>query len=200
MKEVDIVPLTFSELINCAMYYPIIFVNVKNEVFPFAVLGVNGKNIYLSEEGFFKVDIIPKVVLNYPFGVIKKKRENEEEWLIVVDEICKNGNGEKLFEKSGEETSYFKAIKLELTDLALDFQRVYEFSQEIYKLGYLKSINFNTVTKYGEVSFKNIFIGNIEVLSKIPPEKLYYLNTKGYLPIFYSIYLSVRNFKLFNLI
>lgn len=200
MKEVEIVPLTFSELIDCAIYYPIIFVSVKEGIFPLAIMGVNGKNVYLSEEGFLKVDVIPKVVMSYPFGVIKKKREDSEDWLVVFDETWKEDRGEALFEESGEETPYFKAVKSELTDLALDFQKVYEFSQEIHKLGCLKSTNFETTTKYGRISFENILIGNIEVLSKIPPEKLYYLNTKGYLPVLYSIYFSVRNFKLFDLI
>ena len=199
MQDVETVPLTFSELLSCSMYYPVMFGIFEGEIFPFAVLGINGKNVYLNEDGFFKVDVIPKAVQVYPFGVIRQKKEDEMDWIVIVDEECKKEEGEALFEEDGSETIYFKSVKSELSELALDFQKVYEFCKEIYDLGCLKSINFEVSTKYGKAFFKNILIGNIEVLSKIQPEKLYYLNTAGYLPIIYSIYFSVRNFKLFDL-
>ncbi|PMP98060.1 MAG: hypothetical protein C0169_00860, partial [Thermodesulfobacterium geofontis] len=112
----------------------------------------------------------------------------------------KSNSGKKLFEEDGSDTSYFQAIKAELTDLALDFQRVYEFSEELINLKLLKPIDFEVATKYGKAQFKRVFIGDVEALSKIQPEKLYFLNTAGYLPIIYSIYFSVRNFKLFDLL
>ncbi|MCS7279366.1 MAG: SapC family protein [Thermodesulfobacteriaceae bacterium] len=200
MQEVEVVPLTFSELLSCSMYYPVMFGIFEGELFPFAVLGVNRKNVYLDEEGFFKVEVIPKVVLSYPFGVLRKKGDGLIEWIVIVDEACQSEKGEVLFEGDRTESSYFKVIKTELSELALDFQKVYEFSQELYNLGCLKLMDFEVTTKWGKAYFKNVLIGNIEVLSKLQPEKLYYLNAIGYLPIIYSLYFSVRNFKLFDLI
>jgi hypothetical protein len=200
MKEVEIVPLTFSELLSVSMYYPVMFGGFEGEIFPFAVLGINGKNVYLKEEGFFKVEVIPKAVVNYPFGVVRKKEGEREEWLVIVDRACESERGFRLFEEDGTETEYLKTIKKELTDLAVDFQRVYEFTQEIVKLNLLRLIDFEISCKYGKAYFKRVLIANIEALSKIQPEKLYFLNTSGYLPIIYSIYFSVRNFKLFDLI
>jgi len=200
MKEVEIVPLTFSELLSVSMYYPVMFGVFRKEIFPFAVLGINGKNVYLREDGFFKVEVIPRVVLCYPFGVVKREENEAEEWMVVVDEECLTPDkGELLFEEEGEESSFLSSVKAELTDLALDFKKVYEFSKEIHDLGCLKSIDFRVSTKWGEAVFSKVLIGNIEVLSKLQPEKLYYLNITGYLPIIYSIYFSVRNFKLFDL-
>ncbi len=199
MNEVEIVPLTFSELLSVSMYYPVMFGSFEGELFPFAVLGVNGKNVYLNDEGFFKVDVIPKVVQSYPFGVLRKKEGETTDWIVIVDKAWESEDGYRLFEENGD-SIYFKSVKSELTELALDFQRVYEFTQEIVKLNLLKPIDFEVTTKYGKSQFKNVLIGNIESLSKIQPEKLYYLNTSGYLPLIYSIYFSVRNFKLFDLI
>lgn len=199
MEEVEIVPLTFSELLSVSMYYPVMFGSFEGELFPFAVLGINGKNVYLNEEGFFKVDVIPKAVESYPFGVLRKKEGESIEWIVIVDRACESEEGYRLFEESGEDTPYFKSIKTELTELALDFQRVYEFTKEIASLRLLKPIDFEVTTRYGRAQFKRVFIGDTEALSKIQPEKLYFLNTSGYLPIIYSIYFSVRNFKLFDL-
>ena len=199
MKEVEIVPLTFSELLSVSMYYPVMFGIFEGEIFPFAVLGINGKNVYLNEEGFFKVDVIPKVVKNYPFGVVRKKEGEAVEWIVIVDKACEGEEGFRLFE-GDEESDYLKSVKSELTELALDFQRVYEFTQEIARLNLLKPIDFTVSTKHGKAEFRRVLIGDVEALSRIQPEKLYFLNSSGYLPIVYSIYFSVRNFKLFDLI
>ncbi|BAU23056.1 hypothetical protein THC_0664 [Caldimicrobium thiodismutans] len=200
MEGVEVVPLTFSELLSVSMYYPVMFGVFERELFPFAVLGVNGKNVYLNDEGFFKVDVIPSVVLSYPFGIVRKKEEENVEWIVIVDKFCEDEKGERLFEDEGSDTPYFQSIKSQLTDLALDFHKVYEFTREIAELNLLKPIDFEVSNKYGTTRFRNVLIGNIESLSKIQPEKLYFLNTSGYLPIIYSIYFSVRNFKLFDLI
>lgn len=199
MEGVEIVPLTFSELLSVSMYYPVLFGLFEGEVFPFAVLGINGKNVYLNEEGFFKVDVIPKAIQSYPFGIFRKKEAEAIDWIVIVDRACESEEGFRLFEENGD-SIFFKSVKSELTELALDFQRVYEFSQEIVKLNLLKPIDFNVSTKYGTADFRRVLIADIETLSKVQPEKLYFLNTSGYLPIIYSLYFSVRNFQLFNLL
>ncbi|MFN4132518.1 MAG: SapC family protein [Caldimicrobium sp.] len=200
-KELEIVPLVFSELLEISMWYPVLFaVHEQKHIFPFAVLGVNQRNVYLNEEGFFKVEAIPKVLEHYPFGVIKKVKDDKEEWLVIVDEDFLEDEGERLFEENGEETPYLKDIKEKLTSLALDFQKAYEFSMELWKAGCLKVLpELHFTSKFGSCSFKNVLVGDVEGLRKISPEKLYYFNTIGYIPIFYSLYLSVRNFKLFDL-
>ncbi len=200
MKEVEIVPLGFSEILPATMYYPVMIGSHEGELFPFAVMGVDKKNVFINEEGFFKVDAIPKVCEMYPFSVIKQRFEGREEWAVVVDLACINEEGERLFTEEGEETSYFSEIKAKLTELAIDFQKAIEFCQEITQAGCVQSVNLKIECKYGKAVFKNVFIGNIEALRKIQPEKLYYLNTSGYLPIIYAIYFSARNFKLFDLI
>jgi len=36
MQDVETVPLTFSELLSCSMYYPVMFGIFEGEIFPFA--------------------------------------------------------------------------------------------------------------------------------------------------------------------
>lgn len=49
------------------------------------------------------------------------------------------------------------------------------------------------------MQFRNMLIANIEHMSRLQPEKLYNLNSKGYLLILHAHYLSLRNFKLFDI-
>ncbi len=199
-EDLEIVPLTFSELLSVSMYYPVMFGTYEGTIFPFAVLGINRKNIYLDSTGNFKVEVIPKVIQAFPFGVIKKVIEEETNWIIIFDKSYVSEKGYPLFEEDGQGTSFLESVKGELSELALDFEEVYKFSREIFELGCLRPINLDIEIKIGRANFKNVLVGNIDVLAKLAPEKLYFLNTSGFLPVIYSIYFSVRNFKLFDFI
>ncbi len=195
MKDVEIVPITYSEILTATMYYPVMFGSQEGNVFPFAVIGINGRNVFLDEKGNWKVDAVPNVCKYYPFGLIKEGQD----YTIVFDELYTSPEGERLFDEEGNEGEFFSKIKAKLTELARDFHDVEEFSQEILKSGYLKPLNLDIETKLGKMQFRNMLMANLEAISVISPEKLYYLNAKGYLLILHAHYLSLRNFKLFDI-
>jgi len=60
-------------------------------------------------------------------------------------------------------------------------------------------LNIDIDTKLGKMKFRNMLMVNVEQFTRIQPEKLYALNSKGYLLILYAHYLSLRNFKLFDI-
>ncbi len=200
LKETEIIPIGFSEILPATMYYPVMIGIHEGELFPFAIMGVKKKNIFVDDTGNFKVDVIPKVCELYPFTVVKQKLEGREEWVVVVDFEWSNEHGERLFTETGEETTYLSELKTKLTELAIDLQKASEFCKELFEIGCIQSVNLKIDCKHGEIFLKNVFIGNIETLKRIQPEKLYYLNTSGYLPIIYAIYFSARNFKIFDFI
>ncbi len=200
-QNLETVPLCFSELLSVSMYYPVFFGVQEGEIFPFAVLGLNRKNLYLNSEGNFKVEVIPRMLKSYPFSVIKRKGDEGSEWIVILDKIWLTDDGERIFKEDGTETPFFTAIKEELTELAHDLQRAYNFCKELQELGLLKLLPSLTINlKMGSAVFKNVLIADVENLARLQPEKVYYLNISGYLPIIYSLYLSVRNIKLFDLI
>jgi hypothetical protein len=201
MEGVEIIPLGYSEILPATMYYPVFFGMSEGMVFPFAVLGVQGKNPYLTKEGSFKIDYIPKLVKFYPFGLVYLREEGKENFLVAVDErFTTTEEGEPLFTETGEETSFFAEVKKKLTDLALDLKKALEFSQDLLVKGCITQTSFVMNGPLGKVEFKNLFLANIETLRRLQPEKLYYLNTSGYLPVLYGAYFSVRNFKIFELL
>lgn len=194
MKEVEIVPLTYSEILTATMYYPVMFGLQDNAVFPFAVIGINNRNVFLRDNGTWKVDAIPNVCKNYPFGIVKEG----EDYTIIFDEAFSDEEGFKLFEEEGD-SEFFAKVKARLTELARDFYDAEEFSKEIFNSGLLKPLNLDIETKLGKMQFRNLLMANLEVLSNVQPEKLYSLNSKGYLLIIHAHYLSLRNFKIFDI-
>lgn len=196
MRDVEIVPLTYSEILSATMYYPVMFGTQGGTVFPFAVLGVSGKNIFVTEDGSWKVDVIPNVCKHYPFGVLKEG----DSYTIILDEFYASAQGERLFDEEGNDTEFFAKIKQGLTELARDFHDAEEFSKEISQGGLLQPLNLDVNTKHGSMEFRNMLIANLEALSKLQPEKLYNLNVKGTLLILNAHYLSLRNFKLFDIL
>lgn len=195
MENVEVVPLTYSEILSATMYYPVMFGVQDKIVFPFAVTGINGKNVFLRKDGTWKIDLVPNVCKHYPFGVFKE----EDEYTIIFDEAYASQDGERLFDDEGNDTEFFSKIKQGLTELARDFYDAEECSKELFEGGLLKPLNLDVDTRLGKMQFRNMLMANVEYLSKLQPEKLYSLNSKGYLLIMHAHYLSLRNFKLFDI-
>jgi len=195
MENVEIVPLTYSEILSATMYYPVMFGIQDEIVFPFAVTGINNKNIFLKKNGQWKLDTVPNICKHYPFGVFKE----EDDYAIIFDETFASSDGERIFDDDGNETEFFSKIKAGLTELARDFHDAEECSKELFEGGYLRTLNLDIETKFGKMQFRNMLIANIEHMSRLQPEKLYSLNSKGYLLILHAHYLSLRNFKLFDI-
>ena len=209
MKEVETVPIGFSEILPLTMYYPVMIGKFQENFFPFAIMGVQKKNVYIDEQGNFKVPEIPKACKVYPFFIIKETSQKEGDWIVILDKVWakKDGentenieDGQRLFDELGEPTPFFQQIKESLTELARDFQKALDFCNELVSLKILKPINLEVVCKYGRAMLKNVYITDVEVLRTISPERLFYLNSNGYLPLLYGMYFSARNFKIFDIL
>ncbi len=198
LRKVVALPLGYSEIIAATMYYPVLFGIKESFIYPYAVLGVEEKNIFISDEGQFIVDVIPKCAELYPFGIAKKG----DDYLVVYDEKAESSDGEPVFAEDGRFTPFFNQRKEELTNYAIDINQALEFAKTAYENGLLKLIEALKIdTKHGSLVLNNVLIANaVEAIPKLSPEKLYHFNVTGYLPILYATYFSVRNFKLFDLI
>ncbi len=198
LRKVVALPLGYSEIVAATMYYPVLFGIKESFIYPFAVLGVEEKNIFVNDEGQFIVDMIPKCAELYPFGVAKKG----DDYLVVYDEKAEDSDGEPVFTEDGSFTPFFNQRKEELTNYAIDINQALEFAKNAYENGLLKFVEALKIdTKHGSLMLKDVLIANaVEAIPKLSPEKLYHFNVTGYLPILYATYFSVRNFKLFDLI
>ncbi|NPA39540.1 MAG: SapC family protein [Thermodesulfobacteria bacterium] len=195
-KKVEFIPLCFDEIIAVSLYYPVIFGVVEGTVIPYAILGINKKNVFVSENGDWKTDIIPELIKIYPFGFVKEG----EDYVVFIDKtMCSEEEGELLFNELGEETEFLKEKKKELTKVAKGLHTSLNFCEEIVKLGLLTSVNLEVNTAIGNFRIKNMLTLNLNKFNSISPEKLWFLSNKGYIVTLIAHYLSLRNFKLMEL-
>ncbi len=194
--NVDFVPIGYSELVACTMYYPVFFAFVDGDLTPLAVTGTGGKSVFLKEDGTWKVDVIPKALDLYPFGIVRKG----EDYLVVLDMQYASESGVELFDQDAQPTQYMQDKLQELTNYAQDIVKAQEFAKEVLDLNLLEQMDLPIQNKYGSMEIRGMFLLKPEALVSLQPEKMYALNAKGYLFSIHAQYLSLRNFKLFDLI
>ncbi len=194
--NVDFVPVGYSELVACTMYYPVFFAFVDEVLTPLAVVGTGGNSVFLKEDGTWKVDVIPKALELYPFGIARQG----DDYVVVLDMQYASESGVELFDQDAQPTQYMQNKLQELTNYAKDLLKAQEFAKEVLDLNLLEQINLPIQNKYGSMEIKGILLLKPEALISLQPEKMYALNAKGYLFSIHAHYLSLRNFKLFDLI
>ncbi|MBQ7606862.1 MAG: SapC family protein [Desulfovibrionaceae bacterium] len=115
------VPLLSFEVAQASLNFPIFFPDQHSNS-PHALLGLGQKNIFVGEDGSWRVSYIPLVLANYPFSIIKAtfKQESEAdekrppEFALAIDENAphfKQDGGRPLFGEDGEPTELLKGIR-----------------------------------------------------------------------------------------
>ncbi len=193
--EIDIVPIGFSEIIPCSLWYPVFFGLTKGEPMIFVALGPKKRSLFVNQDNTWKTSVVPKVLQIYPFGIIK---DNEEYIIVVEEEYLTPGKGEFLFTEEGE-TVYFQNIKAQIEEVAKDLHEASQKAREIIELGLVQPLELRHQFSFGEICLRNALTADIRKLSHLQPEKIYHLVVKGTLPVLLAQNLSMRNFALFEL-
>lgn len=194
--EIEVVPIGFSEVIPCSLWYPVFFGLSGREPLILVALGAGKKSLFLNPDNSWKISVVPRVLQIYPFGIIKS---GEEEYTIVVEEeYLVEGEGEPLFTDEGE-TVYFQNIKTQIEEVAQDLYEASRKAREIIELGLVQRLELYHRFSFGEMYLKNALTADVRKLSHLQPEKIYHLVVKGVLPALLAQNLSMRNFALFEL-
>ncbi|QJA06551.1 SapC family protein [Thermosulfurimonas marina] len=193
----ELIPIGFSEIVPCSMWYPVFFARREERYGVFAMLGAGNTNIFVNPDGTWKTGIIPSLVRAYPFSLSPTP---EGDFTILVDESAlTEEKGEPLFEEKGQPSPYLENIKTELTRIAQDLHRAESMLKEVAEEGLLTLLSVKHSFTFGSLDLKNALTTNMHAFIKIKPEKLYYFNTKGYLPLLFTQNFSLRNFALFEI-
>jgi hypothetical protein len=119
-KNISAVQLSFSELRFVSRFYPIIF-PADGGCIPQALLSLEaGKNLFVDDNGNWKVSYIPAYFRQYPFTLVKIKKE-EDKYALCLDpdaEHFSSGQGEPLFTADGESNEFVQNI--------LNFLKLYQ--------------------------------------------------------------------------
>nr|MDA3790770.1 SapC family protein [Desulfobacula sp.] len=119
-KNISSVQLSFFELAQASMFYPIVF-PLEGECIPLALLSF-GKDIngYVNKDNKWIVPYVPAFFRYYPFTLAKmseKKEADQIQFALCIDaesEHFKSDQGETLFTEEGEPKDFVKAILMAL--------------------------------------------------------------------------------------
>lgn len=130
-------PICFSEFVQCAKYYPIVF--LKDASLPIVILSLEkDKNNFVDPEGVWKVPYVPAHFRRYPFilaktdgkdpaekdantGDAESGEPSRDKYIVCIDRAAPHfstGQGDLMFTANGEFT--------ELTTRGVNFLKQYQ--------------------------------------------------------------------------
>ena len=111
-KNISAVQLTFSEMWYASRFYSIIF-PANGGCIPQALLSLEaGKNLYVDDNGKWKVPYIPAYFRQYPFRLAKVAKDKDK-YVLCLDpdaEHFSSGQGEPLFTADGKPNEFVQKI------------------------------------------------------------------------------------------
>jgi|NOAtaT_7_FD_contig_21_8722729_length_849_multi_8_in_0_out_0_1 hypothetical protein len=199
-SETNSIPVTVAEFIEAAKYYPIVF-SAEDPIIPVVVTGLEKKNYFMDEEGFWQKNVyIPAYVRKYPF-VFVEDQENSKLMLCVDEESTS-------FVANAEEQNVAKFYDgdqpTEFTRNALNFCAAVQEQHNITRVfcDVLKSMDLLQVNQSEAklASGKSLRLNGFQVidlekLKDLPDEKVLELHRQGWMPLIYYCVLSGGNWK-----
>jgi hypothetical protein len=139
--KVNAVPLTTVEFTKAAAEYVIVFAGQKNEMTPYAVLGIrDNQNSYVDDNGKFNASYIPAFIRRYPF--VFTTYDEGKNFTLCIDTdssaLNKDGTGYRLFESDGKQSEYLSRVVEFMTEYQRQFNRTRSFCQKLKELDLLK--------------------------------------------------------------
>ncbi|TNE30057.1 SapC family protein [Sphingobium sp. CFD-2] len=88
--ETSSIPIVVSEFARASRHYPIVF--ASSDSTPHAILGIEGRNVFLEAGDWAKGIYIPAYARRYPFGFLRI--EDSDRYILCIDSEC-DGLGEE---------------------------------------------------------------------------------------------------------
>ncbi len=199
-KEVNSVPLTAVEFVTAAADYPIVFAGPEGQVMPLVVMGVREKeNLYIDDQGHLGASYVPAFLRRYPF--VFSSQDEGQSFVLCIDETYKGcnqeGEGEPLFDASGEKSQYLDKVLDFQKEYQLHFARTQAFCRKLEELGLLEPMGAKftpaggatpaTLTGFSAVSRKK--------LKALPAAELEALIKNDGMELLFLHLQSLRNFN-----
>ncbi|NBB71152.1 MAG: multidrug transporter [Alphaproteobacteria bacterium] len=142
-RGAGVVPLTTAEVPAAAGAYAVVFVGEGDEVGLAAILGVrDGENLFVDDDGRWDAGYIPAFVRRYPFVFAQQHEANR--LTLCVDEasdlLNREGRGERLFDSTGERTSYLGNVLDFMQRYQVALQRSRTFARRVQELDLLRRV------------------------------------------------------------
>lgn len=116
-RKVSAVQLSFSEIQQASLFYPIIFPSDGSNM-PTALLSLTeNTNHFIDEKGQWRVPYLPLFFRFYPFTLIAVEKEKDQHILCIDKEAehFKAGQGEPMFTADGQPNEFVQGLLKGLT-------------------------------------------------------------------------------------
>lgn len=197
-KEVSFVKLSFSELRQASLYYPIVF--LKGTFLPQALLSLEpGKNNFIDEKGNWKVPYIPAYFRLYPF-MLAAIQDQEEKLALCIDpeaDHFKSGMGDPLFTADGELTESVRNILKSLEVYQKEITLTQTLFKALDKQGLIVDQAFKYRVNQEEKGFKGFKSVDMEKLLAMDDKSLAGYVKNGTMKMVYDHNNSLSNFSKF---
>lgn len=186
------VPLSGSEFIEAAKYYPIVF--PPEGYAPQALFSLkNGRNLFVTAEGQWTVPYVPAHLRRHPF--IFSRNEGNGQAIVLIDRAAsslKDGEGERLFDDSGKPSPLLSQV--------VAFLRAFQAEAEA-TAALMASLDGILVERQIEVEIqgqaKQVLNGfrviDVEKFSTLPDTTFLAWRRSGLLPLVYAHFASMSN-------
>ncbi|MBW8184431.1 SapC family protein [Shewanella nanhaiensis] len=188
----SLIPVVVQEFAVLATEFPIVFVkNAENGQFtPIAMMGIkNNVNLYCQTKNW-EASVTPIGFSKAPLSLMQTSKESDEV-MVFIDEDSKlvtSGEGNKLFDDSGEQTEYLKKRSNALLDLASFTQQTAAITQYFAELNLLapKQLTVKLNSDSPEVNIDGVYIIDEQILNELNDEAFLTLKSKGLMPLIYA--------------
>jgi len=188
--------ITLNEFMEAKKSFPIVFVKNEAGYSAIGMLGLDGKNVFISEKDkTWKQDsYIPAFVRRYPFIFISQG----DKLTLALDKDCKAINkksGKLIFDKDGEATESTKGVMNFMEAYQKDANITSQIIAEFDKIGILEEVQLNMGEGEDSKIFKGFMRVNEEKLNALDDKMLLGMVKNGIYKLILAHLESLDNFK-----
>jgi len=193
-KELNIIPITFSEIKLLCCDFPIIIIK-GGEGLMLGLLTGESSNDALDESGKWSGEYLPAFIRKYPFILSKVGDEDKLHLGFDMESGCfSSPEGEPLFEMDGKASTIITNSMELLESIAKEMNITSSILSKLEEYGVLDESSY-TITKEGQEprAVGGFSIINREKISKLDDEKLLNIAKNGWMEMIELHALSLKN-------
>ena len=185
-------PVTYTEMLVAAKYYPLVF---PKQGTPVVLLGFEGRNAFVDDQGQWTAPYMPQHVGRYPFILGNSDKPGEMMVLVAPDAPqFKTDGGEKLFDDEGNETAVLGRIKDYLRKFQQEAKKSEQLTRQLHDAEILEEKVIQR--KQGQATqtmLTSFYVVDQDKFNALPDETILAWRRNGTLPLVYAHLLSLGN-------
>ncbi len=193
VKDQHLAPMALHEFVKAASSLPVVFIKPQDDgkFHAVAMMGLTpGENLVIKK-GSWDGIYVPASVIIYPFSLARAPREDNETFVMTIDEnspLVSKDDGSALFDDEGNATEFLENCKKTVTAHFDHIQMSKQFIDLLDTKGLITEQGLTV--NYGEdqenVNIRGIYAIDEKKLDDLPAEDFEELRKLGLLPVIYA--------------